>query len=66
MIVRCTQRSVRAEGAGPGQSTGFPCPLQYINFKAMVSCDRRERNCYTVYVSIPESPIAPIDSITNL
>ena len=26
--VHCTQRSVRAEGAGPGQSTGFPCPRQ--------------------------------------
>ena len=22
--------SVPAEGAGPGQSTGFPCPLQYM------------------------------------
>ena len=27
--VHCMQRSVRAEGAGPGQSTGFPCPRQY-------------------------------------
>ena len=33
MIVDCMKRlirSVRAEGAGPGQSTGFPCPLQYM------------------------------------
>ena len=28
--VYCTQRSVRAESVGPGQSTGFPCPLQYM------------------------------------
>ena len=27
--VHCMQRSVRAEGAGPGQSTGFACPRQY-------------------------------------
>ena len=26
--VHCMQWSVRAEGAGPGQSTRFPCPLQ--------------------------------------
>ena len=29
MIAHCMQRSVRAEGAGPGHSTGFPRPQQY-------------------------------------
>ena len=28
--VHYTQCSVRVEGADPGQSTGFPYPLQYI------------------------------------
>ena len=43
MIVHC---SVRAEGAGPGQSTGFPCPRQYqecarsLTARTRVACSK--------------------------
>ena len=28
--MHCMQRSVHTESAGPGHSTGFPCPRQYF------------------------------------
>ena len=34
--VHCMQHSVHIESAGPGHSTGFPCPRQYFHWDCVL------------------------------